>query len=103
MTGVVKLLPIPTTAESAFIQRTVLVELVAAVVKVTGDAPHDVCEAIVNVSVTGHVGVKEDVPHVSQDPQQTTGSVVATDGTVSTLCVFPEISIVQEAVGSRVS
>ena len=58
MTGVVKLLPIPTTAESAFIQRTVLVELAAAAVKVTGEAPQDVCEAIVNVSVTGHVGVE---------------------------------------------
>src|SRR6056300_810118 len=59
MTGVVKLLPCATTEVSPFNQSTVFVAEAAMVLKVTGEAPHDVSEGIIKVSVTGQVGVEQ--------------------------------------------
>jgi hypothetical protein len=58
------------TVVSAFNQSTVLLLDAAVAVKVTGDTPQEVCDAIVNVSVTGHVGVEHiavNVPNTVDD------------------------------------
>jgi len=58
MIGVVKLVPLPTVAESVFIQTTVFAGFDGVAVKVTGAGPQDVCAAMAKVSVTGQVGVE---------------------------------------------
>ena len=59
MAGVVKLVPLPTAADAPFIHTTVLVDSAGLAVKVTGEGPHEVCAAILKVSVTGQEGVEQ--------------------------------------------
>ena len=74
MTGVVKLLPFATAAESLFIQTTEFKGEVGVALKVTEAGPQEVCGAIVNVSFTGHVEGQEakklpnTVPALKLDP-----------------------------------